>query len=234
MKDKTILAVAAHTDDLDFGCGGSMALWSKRGARVYYFLLTDGSKGSEDMSISGERLSILRQQEQMKAAQIIGVKKVFFGGFMDGELQNSAEVRYEIVILIRKLKPDIVVTTDPNLVYDVDFGLINHPDHRNAGQATLDSIYPYARNSRTFPDLLEQGLKPHSVKQVLLLNFARGNFTVDITETFSQKIEALKAHKSQISDFGKFSRMMEQRGKMLAEKISGKYAESFIRLNIHR
>lgn len=234
VKGKTIFAVAAHADDLDFGCAGSIGTWAKQGANIHYLILTDGSKGSEEMHITSEDLSRMRQQEQKNAAKILGVKNVHFGGFIDGELTNSHEVRYKIVRLIRELKPDIVLTTDPTFVYSADFGFINHPDHRMAGQATLDSVFPFARNSRTFPDLLEQGLKPHIVRDILLINFAKGNFTVDITETFDKKMKALMEHKSQITDVKQFREMMETRAKTLAEKIGVKYAESFIRITLKR
>jgi LmbE family N-acetylglucosaminyl deacetylase len=232
--NKTILAVAAHADDLDFGCAGSIAAWVKEGANIHYLILTDGSKGSDDMSLSSEELSKLRQEEQSKAAKILGVRKVHFANFVDGELINSEEVRYWIVRLIRQLKPDIVLTMDPTFVYTEEFGFVNHPDHRNAGQATLDAVYPYARNARTFPDLLKEGLKPHVVREILLINFLKSNFTVDITTTFDQKIRALKEHKSQIINFDKFEEMMKKRAKMTAGKSGMKYAENFVRISLGR
>jgi len=225
---KTILAVAAHEDDLDFTCGGSVAKWSDEGANVYYLILTNGSKGFEDTLTSWENLTEIRRKEQAAAGRILGVKEVLFGGFMDGELQNNNEVKYLIVKTIRELKPQIVVSMDPTFVYSKD-GFINHPDHRHAGQATLDSVFPYARNARTYPDLIDQGLKPFKVGELLLVNF-EGNFVVDITDYFNKKVRALRQHKSQIEDIHGLEEMVAQMSAESAKTLGVKYAESFIRL----
>ena len=232
MKGKTILAVVAHADDLDFGCAGSIAKWAKDGAVIHYLILTDGSKGSEDMSITNEELAKMRVEEQKNAADVLGVKEVHFGGFTDGELYNTPELRYAIVKLIRELKPDRVLTTDPTFVYSEEFGFINHPDHRNAGQATLDSVFPFARNSRTFPDLLEEGLKPHSVLDVCIVNFVRGNYVVDISDTFDLKIKALEKHQSQLGDIKGFKERMKERASMIGKNKGYKLAESFVRIQL--
>ncbi len=232
IKGKTILAVAAHADDLDFGCAGSIAVWAKQGAHIHYLILTDGSKGSEDTTISEKKLAKLRQKEQRMAAKVLGVKDVSFGGFTDGELINSPEVRYPIVKKIRQLKPDIIVTTDPTFYYSEEYGFINHPDHRNAGQATLDSVFPYARNAKTFPDLFQKGLAPHIVRDVLLISFVKGNFLVDISDTFEKKIQALKQHATQIKDVKMFRDMLQQRAMRMGERIGVKYAEGFARITL--
>lgn len=231
---KTILAVAAHPDDLDFGCSGSIAKWINDGALAYYLILTDGSKGSKDLTITKEVLIETRKKEQKKAAGLLGVKKVMFAGFVDGELVNSYELRREIVKIIRSVKPDIVITTDPTLIYSAEYGFINHPDHRACGQATLDSIHPFSKNFRSFPDLLEQNLKPHSVSEVLLINFSNGNYTVDITKTFDKKVQSLRVHQSQIGhiDLKTFRQRLEKRAINLGKKIKAKYAESFIRIKL--
>ena len=232
IKGKTILAVAAHADDLDFGCAGSIAAWAKQGAHIYYLILTDGSKGSEDITITDKELAALRQKEQKLAAKVLGVKDVSFAGFIDGELVNSPEVRYHIVKLIRQLKPDIVVTTDPTFYYSEEDGFINHPDHRNAGQATLDAVFPFARNAKTFPDLLDKGLSPHIVRDVLLINFVKGGFLVDITATFEKKIQALQQHITQVKDVKAFRTNLEERATKMGAKIGVKYAEGFARITL--
>ena len=234
-KNRTILAVAAHADDLDFGCSASIAKWTKEGALVYYLILTDGSKGSKDLNIKKEELIQIRKDEQTKAAKSLGVREVFFAGFTDGELTNSYEVKREIVKAIRKLKPYTVITTDPTFVYNSQFGFINHPDHRICGQATLDSIHPFSKNFRSFPDLLEQGLQPHAISEVLLLNFTEGNYIVDITETFDKKIAALRMHKSQTGhiDLKTFRERLEKRANMIGQKINAKYAEAFVKISLH-
>jgi LmbE family N-acetylglucosaminyl deacetylase len=234
VKGKTILAVVAHADDLDFGCAGSIALWANNGASINYLILTDGSKGSEDMKISSNQLVKMRQAEQLQAGKILGIKEIKFAGFIDGELINSPEVRKVIVRRIRELKPDIVISNDPTFVYRTDPGFINHPDHRVAGQATLDCVFPFARNSRTFPELLKEGLQPHIVHEVLLTNFGEGNFFVDISGFMDHKLRALKAHISQMTDFKAAEQIIKERAKLTGSKIGAEYAESFTRIHLNR
>ncbi|MBI2021773.1 PIG-L family deacetylase [Candidatus Daviesbacteria bacterium] len=232
VKDKTILCVGAHADDTDFGSSASVAKWVKMGATVYYLILTDGSKGSEDMSIPSKQLVKMRVKEQKEAAKVLGVKEVFFGGFKDGELVNSAEVRKIIVKLIRQQRPNIVLTIDPTFVYDERSGFINHPDHRAAGQATLDSIFPFARNSRTFPEFLDQGLPVHIVRDVLLTNFAKRNFYIDVTDTLEVKFRALEKHVSQLDDKEKLFNRVRERAEKIGQEAGFKYAEGFVHIHI--
>lgn len=233
VKDKIILCVGAHPDDLEFGCAGTVAKWVNRGATVYYVVLTDGSKGSEDLSLSDKQLSEIRRKEQEKAAGILGVKKVYFQNFVDGELTNNAGVRKELLKIIRELRPDIVITLDPTLVYDENTGFINHPDHRTAGLATLEAIFPFARNSRTCPELLDQGYQSHNVREVMLVNFTKSNFFVDISKTLDKKILALSAHKSQHDDLEKISSMVKQIAKRYGKRADLEYAEGFVRVTIN-
>lgn len=232
VKDKTILGVAAHADDLDFGASGSVAKWVKQGAIISYLILTDGSKGYEDHTLENKKLIAKRKEEQRQAAKILGVKQVFFGNFTDGELINSLEVRKLIVKFIRQLKPDIVLTLDPTFIYDEESGFINHPDHRAAGQATLDSVFPFARNSRTFPEFMDQGLHPHIVQEVIMTNFKSNNFFVDIEDVMDIKLEAIKAHKSQYDDFSEIKQRVLKRAETVGKKVGVKLAEGFMRLVI--
>jgi LmbE family N-acetylglucosaminyl deacetylase len=232
VRNRHILGIAAHADDLDFGCAGSIAVWTAQGATVDYFILTDGSKGSEHLEISGSQLIRLREEEQRRAAAILGVSDVRFAGFTDGELANTAEVRYQIVKRIREAKPDIVLTTDPTFIYSAEFGFVNHPDHRAAGQAVLDSVFPFARNSRTFPDLLEAGLKPHTVPEILLSNFVAGTYIVDVSQVYDRKLAALREHKSQYDDFNRLRTMIEKRSGEIGKRIGVKFAESFVRITV--
>ena len=197
MQGKIMLAVGAHPDDLEFFAGGTIARFIEEGGVVYALILTDGSKGSEDHQISQEELMLIRQEEQKKAAAVLGVKEVFFFSYVDGELENSLDVRRNIVELVRKVKPDVVLTFDPSYLYDVSWGMVNHPDHRAAGQATIDAVFPFSRNRRTFPELFEQGKDVHHVSTLLLINLKQHNHAVDISAFFTKKIEALAQHVSQ-------------------------------------
>ncbi len=232
VKNKTILGVAAHADDLDFSSSGTLSKWINEGAEVYYLILTDGSKGYEDHMFSSEKLATIRQEEQKNAAKILGVKYVYFENFIDGELANERDVKKAIVKKIRELKPDVVITLDPTFFYDEATGFINHPDHRAAGQATLDSVFPFARNSRTYPELMEENFPPHSVKDIFLVNFKSANYFVDISETLPKKLEAIKAHKSQYKNFSDVKNEVTKRTQGIGKKAGYKYAEGFIRITI--
>ncbi|MBI2018696.1 PIG-L family deacetylase [Candidatus Daviesbacteria bacterium] len=233
---KIVLAVGAHPDDIDIGCSGTISKIIQDGGEAFYLVLTDGSKGSEDSKISDKKLTKLRHAEQENAAKILGVKKVFFQDFVDGELENTPELRKQIVKIIRQVKPETVICFDPTLVYDENRRFINHPDHRVCGQATLDAIFPYARNVRSFPELLAEGLEPHVVEEVLLVNFGKHNFYVDISKTVDLKMKAISCHKSQFRDIEKFQERIKQMSAMLGKKSQpkAKYAEAFFRITLRQ
>lgn len=233
---KIVLAVGAHPDDIDIGCSGTVAKFIKEGGEAYYLVLTDGSKGSEDPNISNKELTKIRQEEQQKAADIMGVKKVFFLDFVDGELENTPALRKQIVKIIRQIKPTTVICFDPTVYYDENRMMINHPDHRISGEATMDSVYPFARNARTFPELLAECLEPHVVEELLLVNFGKANYFVDISSTVDKKIEALSEHKSQFKDIEKFGERIKQMTKMIGQKANPpvEYAEAFIRITLRQ
>ena len=233
---KIILAIGAHPDDIDIGCSGTVAKWIDEGATVYYLVLTDGSKGSENPKISDKELIQIRKSEQQKAADILGVRQVFFLNFVDGELENTPTLRKQIVKIIRQIKPTTVICWDPALYYDESRMFVNHPDHRVAGEATMDSVYPFARNARTYPELLDEGLEPHVVEELLIMNFSKANYFVDISSTIDKKLEALACHKSQFSDIKKFTEMIKKMNKMVGQKAKPKvgYAEGFIRITLRK
>ena len=157
LKPKVVLGVAAHPDDLDFGASGTMAGFAKNGAAVHYLIVTDGSKGSSDTKLSSADLIKIREKEQRKAVKAIGGKSVTFLGYPDGELEVTMALKKDIVKVIRTLKPDVVITMDPSMLYSAKRGFINHPDHRAAAQATLDSVFPLARDHMVFPEILANG-----------------------------------------------------------------------------
>ena len=187
-----VLGVAAHPDDLDFGTAGTMAKFAKSGADIYYLLLTDGSKGSDDRGLTSKELIKIRQEEQRAALLAIGGKGITFLSYPDSGLYVTQELKKDIVKEIRRLRPDVVITMDPTVVYSVNRGFVNHSDHRAAGQATIDAVFPLARDHLTFPDLLIDGLEPHKVKTLLLTNFDHQNFYIDISDTLDTKLQAIK------------------------------------------
>lgn len=230
---KIILAVGAHPDDIDIGYSGSIAKWIQEGAEAYYLVLTDGSKGSENPHITNQELTKLRKAEQEKAANLLGVQKVIFLDFIDGELENTPSLRKQIIKIIRQIKPTTVICSDPTFYYDENRHFINHPDHRIAGEATVDCVYPFARNARTFPELLAEGLESHVVEELLLTSFTKANYFIDISETIDRKIAAISAHKSQFNDIKKFTEMIKQMSTIMGKKAKPKklkYAEGFVRI----
>jgi len=232
LNPRVVLGIAAHPDDLDFGAGGTLAAFAAQGAAVHYLQLTDGCKGSSDPITNCKKVAKIRQQEQLQACKIIGGKSVQFLNHIDGELQATMALKEQIVKVIRELKPDVVITTDPTMIYAATYGVIDHSDHRAAGQATLDAVYPLARDHLAFPKLLKQGYEPHKVKTILLTNFEHKNYYLDITNTLDTKLQAAAAHASQIDDLESlqqaFTVMAEQDGR----QAGCKFAEGFVRIDV--
>ncbi|MDL2342398.1 MAG: PIG-L family deacetylase [Patescibacteria group bacterium] len=229
---KIVLGVAAHPDDLDFGASGAMAAFAAQGAAVYYLLLTDGSKGSADYHASTVDLIKTRQAEQRAAIQAIGAKDVKFLDYPDGELEVTMDVKRDIVREIRTIRPDVVITMDPSVLYSAEQGMINHPDHRAAGQATLDAVYPLARDHLSMPELFAEGYEPHKVATLLLINFNEQNFTVDISQTIDLKLKALEAHASQMPDVAKTQAMVRDIASGIGAKSGYQFGEGYIRIDI--
>lgn len=232
LQPKVVLGVVAHPDDLEFGMSGSVAFWANQGADIYYYILTNGDKGSSDRSMSGRQLTETRRDEQRTAAGLLGVKDVFFSDYEDGGLYVTQELKRDICRVIRKVKPDVVMTFDPTMTYNVDRGFINHPDHRAAGQATLDAVFPLARDHLSFPDLIQEGYEPHITPTLLLINFDKQNFFVDITTTLPTKLEALAAHASQMPDMQYVHDLVTDIAEKAGAQIGVKYAEGFLRIDI--
>jgi LmbE family N-acetylglucosaminyl deacetylase len=232
LKPKLVLGIAAHPDDLDFSASGTLASFAKAGAAVHYLILTDGSKGSADIQASPEELAKQRESEQQQAVKAIGGSGAQFLSYPDGALLLTLELKKEIVKVIRTLRPDVVVTMDPSVLYSAKRGFINHPDHRAAGQAALDAVFPLARDHLSFPELYAEGYKPHKVKTVLLTNFEQQNFMVDISDTIDQKIAALAAHASQVTDIDSTGSFIREMAAKLGEKAGSKYAEGFVRIDV--
>ena len=194
----TVLVVLAHPDDPEFFCGGTLALWAEQGSRISYCLLTRGDKGDENGSDPGG-LAARREAEQRAAAGVLGVAEVSFLDHPDGYLIPDLDLRREVVRAIRRVRPSVVVTCDPTNFFPND-RYINHPDHRAAGQVTLDAVFPAAGSRMFFPELLAEGLEPHKVSQVYVAMPQTPNTVIDVTAMFGRKVEALRRHASQIAD----------------------------------
>jgi len=228
---KIVLGIAAHPDDLDFSASGSFAKWANDGAKIYYLIITDGSKGTDNRKLTQKQLIKIRRDEQINAAKTVGAEDVFFLNYPDGMLEVTMELKRDIVRIIRTVRPDTVVTMDPTVLYELGWNFINHSDHRAAGQAAIDAVFPLARDFLVFPELHQnENLEPHKVKNLLLVNFTKANFTVDISSTIDKKLAALRQHKSQISEDN--IKMVTDRSQRIAEDDGFKYAERFVKIEV--
>lgn len=225
-----LMVVTPHPDDAEFGVAGTVARLTREGKKVVYVVCTNGDKGTSDPNIKPEELVKIREEEQLAAAKLSGVREVIFMRYPDQGLEDTPEFRKDIVRLIRMYRPDTVVTVDPYRRY------IWHRDHRITGRVVLDAVFPYARDLYAYPDLVEQGIQPHKVKEVLLWASEEPNYRSDITDTFDIKLAALRCHKSQVGDnpSAEMEERMRQRYRMQAEGEDYELAEAFHRVELFR
>ena len=223
------MVIVAHPDDAEFMCAGTIARWAAAGCHVTYCVITKGDKGSDDPAMTPGQLTVIREAEQRAAGAILGVADFVFMGYPDGYLQHTLELRKDLTRVIRQCRPEAVITFDPTARFVGDFYL-NHPDHRTAGDAALDAIFPSARDRLTFPELLLDGYEPHKVKQIFLGFSDRMNIRVDIGDTLELKKRALLAHPSQIAA-GDVT-FIEQWSREAAAGEGCEFAEAFFRIRM--
>ena len=224
----SIMAVAAHPDDIEFGCTGTLMRAIAAGAAARLLLVTSGDKGSGDPTTDPRDLAIRREAEARAAGEIIGLSDVVFLRHTDGEVENTTQLRREITYWIRAWKPDVLFTFDPDHALPRN---ISHRDHRTGGRATLDCVYPLARDPLAFPEQVLAGLQPHKVGQVWLFASDIADTYVDIAEIFERKIEARLAHASQ-GDPERVRTRFRERAETLSEPSGLPYAEAFTLVNI--
>jgi LmbE family N-acetylglucosaminyl deacetylase len=220
------MVIMAHPDDPEFFCGGTVALWSAKGTEVTYLILTNGNKGSDDPDMTPERLATIRQKEQQAAAGVLGVNEVIFFDEPDGELEATLDLRKRVVAEIRRYKPDAVISSDPTRYFFAD-RYMNHADHRVAGEIVIDAVFPASRNRMYHPELLAEGLEPHTVKEVHLSNPEQANLWVNITEVFETKIQAILCHISQIKEPQELPDRLTERSKAIDEYGHEVFREGF-------
>jgi len=228
-----IMVVAAHPDDAEFGCGGTVAKWVRQGSTAFYLICTNGEKGSDDYGIDPAELAVRRDKEQRAAAAVIGVSEVQFLQRRDGELIYGIELRGDVVRWIRKWKPDAVFTHDPTSVISSS-GFVNHADHRATGTAAIDAVYPFSRSPLQYPEQIAEGLEPHTVIQLYLWGSGEPDFFVDVSDSVDCKVDALKEHASQFSDFERVTQFAKERLHKTGQEHGVEYAESFKRINFRR
>ncbi|MFC1962003.1 PIG-L deacetylase family protein [Chloroflexota bacterium] len=225
-----VLVITPHPDDAEFGAAGTVARWIREGKTIVYAAVTSGDKGTSDVNMKPEELARIREEEQRCAAGVLGVREVTFLRYLDQALEDTPEFRRDIVRLIRKYRPYTVISADPYRRY------LWHRDHRITGRVVLDAIFPYARDLLAYPELLEEGLLPHKVKEVLLWATEDPNYWVDVTDTFPLKMAALNCHKSQMGKHmpSNIEDWLRERAQNMAQGQGFELAEAFHREEITR
>lgn len=223
-----VMSIHAHPDDQEFSVAGTLAKWAQAGCEIISVIITSGDSGSNDPSKDGSYkpiLAELREKEQLAANDLLGVKETVFLRYPDGELEATLELRKELTRLVRRFKPDTVLTGNPEAWFYGD-EYLNHPDHRAAAQAACEAVFPSAGSRLMFADLLPAGYEPHEVKRLYVHGTDKSNTWVDITETMDLKIQALQQHVSQLNpdEVGKWMREWAEEE---AKDKEMKYAESY-------
>lgn len=224
------MVVVAHADDAEWGCSGTVARWCAQGWEVVYVLCTDGSKGTDDPEITSEELVKVRRQEQLSAGKVLGLRDVVFLGYEDSMLQPTLELRRDIAREIRRYQPDVLICMGP-VRQLTGSGYVGHPDHFASGEAALSAVFPTARDRLTFPELLEEGLGPHRVREVWIMEHDNADMYVDVTDYIETSIAALKEHRSQVTE-EEADKYMRQWRSRIGEKVGFKYAEGFKRFRL--
>jgi LmbE family N-acetylglucosaminyl deacetylase len=221
------LAVFAHPDDAEIAAGGTLARWSAEGRHVHLLVLTNGDRGASK-PLDRAELAETRKRETEVAARFLGLEGATVLDNHDGELDNTADVRREIVRVIRRVRPQVVVSCDPTVVF---FGnrYFNHADHRTAGMCALDAVFPAAGNALYFEELLGEGLEPWNVPEVWLGWTLEPNHHQDVTGFMDAKLQALALHESQVAgdQLGFFEQWLPTEAEEAGRKIGVQHAEAF-------
>lgn len=193
------LAVVAHPDDLEFGAAAAVARWTGQGKDIVYCLVTSGEAGIDGMS--PERARVVREEEQRASAALVGVDTVEFLGLPDGLLEYGVPLRREIAAVVRRHRPDIVVTNNFRDTWDGAYAL-NQADHIATGRAVLDAVRD-AGNRWIFPEQLVDGVEPwNRVRQVWAAASPRSGHGVDVTASFERGVASLRAHDAYLRGLG--------------------------------
>ncbi len=228
---RSIMAIAAHPDDIEAWCAGTLAGAMDRGATVRLLLVTSGDKGSGDPTADARAVAMRREAEAIAAARLLGIAEVAFLRYTDGEVENTQPLLRDIVGGIRRWQPEIVFTFDPEHPLP---RYISHRDHRTVGRATLDAIFPLARDPLAFPQQVRDGLPTHKVGAIWLFASAVADAYVDISATFERKITARLAHISQTADPAALPARFRTRDSAAGAPVGLPLAEAFTIVTIGR
>ena len=224
------MVVVAHADDAEYGCSGTVAKWCAEGWEVVYVVCTDGSKGSSDPTMTVDRLVKVRREEQQNAGKVLGLQDVVFLGYEDSMLEPSLALRRDIAREIRRYKPDVLIC--PNPIRQLNSNeWWDHPDHFAAGEGAMAAVFPTARDRLTFPELLEEGLEPHKVREVWVMWQEDADIYVDVTDYIEVAVQALAQHKTQVGDDDLDFDIKDERSRA-GEKVGFQYAEAYKRFRL--
>ena len=228
-----ILCISAHPDDNEFTIAGSVGHWAREGRDVVFCLVTTGGAGTNEHTPDNTGLLPIRERESWDAAKILGVKDLVFLGYEDGALEPTLAMRRDLTRVIRRCRPDVVVSGDPTVRwYGSEY--LNHPDHRAVASAALDAVFPSAETRAIFRELLDEGLEPHKVKQVLMTGSLQPDTWFDIGDTLALKCAALHAHVSQVGPGKRIDGMLRAWARRDGKRAGVKYAEAFRRFVLDR
>jgi LmbE family N-acetylglucosaminyl deacetylase len=222
----SVLAIYAHPDDPEVSCGGTLARWASAGAAVDVCICAQGDKGSLDPRVDPAELAVRRRKEVEAAGAVLGVQAHHYFDYPDGDLEDAVELRRRVVVLIRHLRPEVVLCPDPTAVF---FGqrYANHRDHRAVGWSVLDAVTPACGNPHYFPD----AGPAHQPATLFLSGTLEPDVWVDITDTIDTKAEALARHGSQVEQPDEWLRsVVRQRAEAGGRQAGVRYAEGFRRL----
>ncbi len=227
---RVAMVIMAHPDDAEFGCAGTVAAWAREGWDVYYVIITDASGGGPDEATDvgpavRSATTATRKAEQRAAAQVLGLRDVIFLDKPDGLLEPTIELRRDLVRLMRRYRPTRVICQSPERSWRPTMAIgRHHPDHLAAGVATLAAIYPACQNPWDFPELLDEGLLPHKVREIYIMGAPEQNYASDISATFEVKLAALAAHTSQV---GARMAELEPRLRQWATELGAQYGFTY-------
>jgi LmbE family N-acetylglucosaminyl deacetylase len=225
----SIMAIAAHPDDIESWCAGTLAGAIDAGAAVRLLLVTSGDKGSSDPAADPAMVAAQREAEAQEAARRLGLTDVVFLRQPDGDVEETRALRGELVSWIRRWRPAVLFTHDPVHPYPP---YLAHRDHRIVGRVALDAVYPCARDPLSFPELVREGLSPHAVSEIWLFASERPTVYVDITAGFERKLAARLAHESQTPDPTALPASWRARAAEIGEVVGVSLAEAFTVLRL--
>jgi len=218
------LVIAAHPDDFELCCAGTVAKWMQQGWQARLCLVTSGDKGTanamDTAATTGTAVVSQREAEQTAAGAVIGLRDIVYLRHTDGELFPTLDLRRELAGQIRAYRPHALFTHDPWRPYEL------HPDHRAVGTAAIDAVAS-ARDPLNFPEQLSGGITSWRVTDVYLFATAWPDTFVDVSETFELKMAALRRHAGQMAGMPGMEERLRETASERGRGIGARYAEAF-------